>query len=69
MSAEKYLYFRKATTAATDDDEVTGSTVYPLRMMFKEIMLTLLLWLLLLTIIKKLSWKPFLMSSVSESKQ
>jgi hypothetical protein len=30
MSAEKYLYFRKATTAATDDDEVTGSTVYPL---------------------------------------
>jgi|TARA_R100000315_G_C5227852_1_gene138873 hypothetical protein len=30
MSSEKYLYFRKATTAATDDDEVTGSTVYPL---------------------------------------
>ena len=27
--AAKYLYFRKATTAATEDDEVTGSTVYP----------------------------------------
>ena len=27
--AAKYLYFRKATTAATEDDEVTGSTIYP----------------------------------------
>jgi hypothetical protein len=27
--AAKYFYFRKATTAATEDDEVTGSTVYP----------------------------------------
>ena len=30
MAMEKYLYFRKATSAAEDDDEVTGSTVYPL---------------------------------------
>ena len=27
--AAKYFYFRKATTAATEDDEVTGSTIYP----------------------------------------
>jgi len=27
---DKYLYFRKATTAATEDDDATGSTVYPL---------------------------------------
>ena len=27
---EKYLYFRNASTAAEEDDEVTGSTVYPL---------------------------------------
>ena len=26
---ENYLYFRKATTLATEDDEETGSTVYP----------------------------------------
>ena len=30
MAMEKYLYFRKATPAATEDDEETGSTVYPL---------------------------------------
>jgi hypothetical protein len=26
---EKYLYFRKGTAAASEDDEVTGSTYYP----------------------------------------
>jgi len=29
MSAEKYLYFRKATAAANEDDDTTGSNLYP----------------------------------------
>jgi hypothetical protein len=29
MSAEKYLYFRKATAVADDHDDTTGSNIYP----------------------------------------
>jgi len=29
MSAEKYLYFRKATAVANEDDDTTGSNLYP----------------------------------------